>query len=190
MICGVDEAGRGPLAGPVTAAAVILPRDFPIAELADSKALTPKERDRVRRLIVENSRWALGWASHAEIDRLNILQATMLAMRRAVLQLTEPVDQVLVDGNRVPDLPYPSRSIVKGDSIVPEIMAASILAKTSRDRWMTEYALRDDRFGFERHMGYPTPDHRRRVLTFGASPIHRVSFRVSDPGLGARGRSP
>lgn len=180
MICGVDEAGRGPLAGPVTAAAVMLPRDFPRELLADSKRLTAAQRTRsaqaIRRLALA---WSIGWASHAEIDAVNILQASLLAMARAIHYLDALPDAIIVDGLHVPDVPFPVRAVVRADSTVPEVMAASILAKTARDWWMSEYARRDSRYGFERHKGYPTADHRNRLIRIGPCPIHRKSFRVS-----------
>ena len=179
-VCGVDEAGRGPLAGPVTAAAVILPPSFPVEILDDSKRLAPAmRRDRAARIMAEATAWALGWASHGEIDRMNILAATLLAMRRAVLALPILPGEVVVDGIHAPELPFPLRCQVRADATVPEVMAASILAKTARDAWMTDYALIDARYGFERHMGYPTEEHRDCVRRFGPCPIHRVTFRVS-----------
>lgn len=180
LTCGVDEAGRGPLAGPVTAGAVILPVHFPIEMLDDSKRLSVTQRNECALLIREQSMaWAVGWASHLEIDELNILGATLLAMRRAVLFLEVSPDDVVVDGVHTPDIPYPVRAVVKADSLIPAVMAASILAKTRRDAWMTEYSLRDPRYGFERHKGYPTNSHRNRIHQHGLCPIHRLSFRVS-----------
>ena len=180
LLCGVDEAGRGPLAGPVTAGAVILPKDFPIETLDDSKRLSAKRRDECARLIIKRSvAWAIGWASHLEIDQINILAATLLAMRRAVQFLDTRPESVIVDGLHSPTLPYPTKAVVKADSLIPAVMAASILAKTARDAWMTDYAIRDPRYGFERHMGYPTRDHRDRIHRYGRCPIHRRSFRVS-----------
>lgn len=189
-MCGVDEAGRGPLAGPVTATAVVLNTGFPIHELRDSKQMDKRSRERVRDLIVAHSRWAVAWASHREIDSINILQASLLAMKRAVAQIAGPFDLVLVDGNRTPDVPFPCEAVVKGDATVPEIMAASILAKTSRDQWMEWYSVRDDRYGFERHKGYPTAEHRRRILAHGPSPIHRTSFKVTCPENASRPGTP
>jgi len=180
LICGVDEAGRGPLAGPVTAGAAILPDDFPIEILDDSKRLSAKQREACTAVVMDRSiAWALGWASHLEIDQINILAATLLAMQRAVRSLEQRPQRVIVDGLHAPDLPYPTEAVVKADSLIPAVMAASILAKTARDAWMTDYSIRDPRYGFERHMGYPTRDHRERIREHGRCPIHRLSFRVS-----------
>lgn len=182
LICGVDEAGRGPLAGPVAAAAVILPRDFPRDILDDSKALDPPERTSAAAVIRARAvAWSIGWASHEEIDALNIHNATLLAMRRAVQALTVRPTQVLVDGLFCPSCGVPANAIVGGDATVPEIMAASIIAKTARDRWMEEYAGLEPAYGFDRHKGYPTPEHRRVVLAVGPSRIQRMSFRVTSP---------
>ena len=181
-ICGIDEAGRGPIAGPVTAAAVILPRDFPCEILDDSKVLTPEQRQEAAAVIRSRAIcWALGWATHVEIDEINILQATLLAMSRAVESLSVRPDQLLVDGLYCPVCGIPARAIVKGDAIVPEIMAASILAKTARDAWMEEYAKREPAYLFDQHKGYPTPEHRRLVLRLGPSAIQRRTFKVSAP---------
>jgi len=181
-VCGIDEAGRGPIAGPVTAAAVILPPSFPRECLDDSKLLTEAQRDEAAALIREQSvSWALGWATHEEIDRLNILQATLLAMKRAVDALTTRPDRLLVDGRDCPDCGIPAEAIVKGDATVPEIMAASILAKTARDAWMTEYSRVEPAYGYERHKGYPTAEHCRLVRRLGPSAIQRRTFRVRDP---------
>lgn len=180
VICGVDEAGRGPLAGPVTAAAVILPRDFPRELLNDSKRLSAPQRARgaeaIRKLAPA---WSIGWASPAEIDAVNILRASLLAMERAIQYLDASPDSIIVDGIHVPNVPFPVRALVRADATVPEVMAASILAKTARDWWMTEYARRDPRYGFERHKGYPTAEHRNRITRIGRCPIHRKSFRAS-----------
>jgi len=180
--CGVDEAGRGPLAGPVTASAVILPPDFPLDILDDSKALDPEERTAAAAVIRARAiDWSIGWATTGEIDELNIHNATLLAMRRALLALTVRPSIVLVDGLFCPSCGIPSSAIVKGDAIVPEIMAASIMAKTARDAWMEEYSRIEPAYGFDRHKGYPTPEHRRVVLTVGPSRIQRLSFRVTAP---------
>jgi ribonuclease HII len=182
LVCGVDEAGRGPIAGPVTAAAVILPPGYPVGDLADSKALSPRRRlaaaETIRRMAVA---WSVGWATHEEIDELNIHRATLLAMARAIRGLSVLPGRVLVDGLFCPDTGLPSTAIVKGDATVPEIMAASILAKTSRDAWMEGYARIEPAYGFEQHKGYPTAEHRALVLRIGPSRIHRRSFRVSSP---------
>jgi ribonuclease HII len=178
----VDEAGRGPLAGPVTAAAVILPPDFPASLLADSKALSARRRAAAAGVIREKAvAWCVGWATHEEIDELNIHRATLLAMARAVRGLAIRPGRVLVDGLHCPDTGIPSVAIVKGDATVPAIMAASILAKTSRDAWMEGYARIEPAYGFDRHKGYPTAEHRTLVLRLGPSRIHRRSFRVSPP---------
>jgi len=183
LVCGIDEAGRGPIAGPVTAAAVILPEDFPAGVLADSKALTPRQREKaealIRRLAVS---WATGWAGPQEIDLLNIHQATLRAMARALERLAVRPDLVLVDGLFAPPTALPCGTIVRGDSSEAPIMAASILAKTARDRWMRIYGRRWPQYEFERHKGYPTRRHRWLVWECGLSPIHRRSFRISPPG--------
>jgi len=181
-ICGVDEAGRGPIAGPVAAAAVILPADFPVELLDDSKLLSPAQRDEAAAMIRERSVcWALGWASHVEIDRLNILQATLRAMARAVGALAVRPDRLLVDGLYCPDCGIPAEAVVKGDATVPQIMAASILAKTARDAWMVEYARTEPAYRYEKHKGYPTAEHRALVLALGPSAIQRRTFRISAP---------
>ena len=182
-LCGIDEAGRGPLAGPVCAAAVILPPDFPVGTLADSKALSAPRRESAAALIRERAlAWALGWASPLEIDRLNILAASMLAMQRAYASLGREADLVLVDGNRIPALSVACRSVIRGDSLVPAIMAASIMAKTARDRIMERYDCLYPEYGYARHKGYPTREHRELCLRLGASPIQRVTFRVRGEG--------
>lgn len=179
IVCGVDEAGRGPLAGPVTAAAVILSADFPTGLLADSKRLPPARREAAARVIRERATaWALGWASAEEIDRINIHRATLLAMRRAVDGLAVRPTLLLVDGLFVPEAGVTGRAVVRGDATVPAIMAASILAKTARDAWMTEYATREPGYGFDRHKGYPTREHREAIARLGPCAIHRRSFRL------------
>ena len=182
LVCGIDEAGRGPIAGPVAAAAVILPPEFPIEILADSKVLSPARRLRAAACIREKAvAWAVGWATHEEIDRLNIHHATLLAMQRAVESLRIRPVRILVDGLHCPATGIPSEAIVKGDATVPQIMAASILAKTSRDAWMERYAEVEPSYGYERHKGYPTAEHREIVRRLGPSRIQRMSFRVSSP---------
>lgn len=177
MICGVDEAGRGPLAGPVYAAAVILDENRPIEGLADSKKLSEKKRDKLAVEIRQHAlAWAIGRAEVEEIDRINILQASLLAMKRAVESLPLMPGEVLVDGLHCPALAMPAKAIVKGDDSVAQIAAASILAKTARDAAML--ALHDiyPQYGFDRHKGYGTADHLAALREHGASPVHRVSF--------------
>ena len=177
FVAGVDEAGRGPLAGPVVAAAVILDPAVRIAGLDDSKLLSPRRRVdldlEIRKLAVSH---AVARVDVAVIDAINILQATMQAMREAVGQLDPAPRQVLVDGNRCPDLPCPVRAVVGGDATVAAISAASILAKVARDREMIEMDRRYPGYGFARHKGYGTRAHRDALLRFGPSPIHRLSF--------------
>lgn len=177
MICGVDEAGRGPLAGPVFAAAVILGPSHNIAGLRDSKKLSAKQRDVLSVLIRQSAAaWAVASASVEEIDTLNILQATLLAMRRAVEQLTPQPVEVLVDGLYCPNIVQPARAIVRGDDIVEEISAASILAKTARDAVMLELHALYPAYGFDRHKGYPTAAHLAALRAHGVSAVHRRSF--------------
>lgn len=176
-VCGIDEAGCGPLAGPVCAAAVILwPHDVPDG-VNDSKKLTERRREALFPEIQQRARaWGIGWASVEEIERLNILQARLLAMRRAVAQLSITADAALVDGNRDPALGLPTRLEIGGDARSPSIAAASILAKVSRDRLMTELAAQYPQYGFERHKGYGSKAHREAILRYGPCPIHRMSF--------------
>jgi len=178
LVCGVDEAGRGPLAGPVYAAAVILDPDRPILGLRDSKKLPESKRLVLAEEIKTHAlAWHVAWADVAEIEALNILHATMLAMRRAILGLTPCPELVLVDGNRCPpDLPMAARAIVKGDDLEPCISAASILAKTERDKVMRELADMYPQYGFERHAGYPVPDHLAALEAHGPCPEHRKGF--------------
>lgn len=179
LVAGVDEAGRGPLAGPVTTAAVVLPRDFTHPILTDSKKLTPKRREAIYEELMERSdiEWASDRAEAEEIDRINILKATHTSMARAVAKLAEPPDMVLIDGLSVPDFPFPQKAIVKGDSLSLSIAAASVIAKVQRDRWMIEMAEKYPQYGFERHMGYPTKAHLESLRAHGPCPIHRRSFR-------------
>ena len=177
LVAGVDEAGRGPLAGPVVAAAVILDERQPIAGLADSKKLTALRRERLFDEIRAKALCcSVAEASVEEIDRLNILQATMLAMRRAVQGLRLKPGLVLVDGNRLPVLDIPAEAIVKGDALVPAISAASILAKVHRDRWCAEVHTQYPEYGFDAHKGYGTAAHLQALRAHGASPLHRRSF--------------
>lgn len=177
LVCGVDEAGRGPLAGPVYAACVILDPARPIRGLADSKQLAPERREVLALRIRERAlAFAVASASVDEIDMLNILQATMLAMRRAVEALTLSPAEVVVDGNRCPPLAFPTRAVVRGDATVRVISAASILAKTARDAYMVElHALRPE-YGFHQHKGYGTPEHLEALRRFGACEYHRRTF--------------
>ena len=177
LICGVDEAGRGPLVGSVFAAAVILPAQHTIFGLNDSKKLSEKQRDSLALAIMEQAiAWAVASASAAEIDNINILQATMLAMSRAVEALSVTPEEVLVDGNRTPLLAVPSRAIIKGDATVQCISAASILAKVNRDTEAYELDLRHPEYGFAKHKGYGTALHMAALKEFGPIPEHRVSF--------------
>jgi ribonuclease HII len=180
LLCGIDEAGRGPLAGPVTAAAVILPDSFPKEILRDSKKLSAAKREAVlSQILMRGVAFGIGWSWPEEIDRINILQASLLAMRRAFLELPRQPGSVIVDGNRIPDLPVPCEAVVKADNTVPEVMAASIIAKVVRDRWMIRYSWFEPEYGYERHKGYPTREHRETCLRLGPSPIQRLSFRIS-----------
>ncbi len=177
MICGVDEAGRGPLCGPVVAAAVILDAKRPIPGLADSKKLSPRKRELLAQEIREKAiAWAVAEASVDEIDRLNILHASMLAMKRAVEQLAVAPTEALIDGNRCPDLLCPARAIVKGDASEPAISAASILAKTARDRIMEELDSRYPQYGLAQHKGYPTRLHLAALKAHGVTEFYRRSF--------------
>ena len=177
LVCGIDEAGRGPLAGPVVASAVILDPARPIAGLNDSKKLSEKKREQLAEAIREQAiAWAVAEASVEEIDRLNILHATFLAMQRAVAALPVKPESALVDGNRCPRLDIPVEAIVKGDGKIASIAAASIPAKTVRDHGMLELHARYPEYGFDRHMGYPTAAHFAALQAHGASPVHRRSF--------------
>jgi len=177
LVAGVDEAGRGPLAGPVFAAAVILDPLRPIVGLADSKTLSESKRDSLYILIKEAAlSWSIAAASVEEIDRLNILQATLLAMQRAVQGLSIQPEEVLVDGNRLPDLTMPAQAIVKGDSKVQAISAASILAKVERDKLMLDYHQRHPDFSFHLHKGYGTKQHLAEIERFGFLDVHRRTF--------------
>ena len=177
LVCGIDEAGRGPLAGPVCAAAVILPPHFELPGLNDSKKLTDKRRRELFPLIKEVAiAYGIGFASHEEIDDITILQATYLAMERAIAQLSVVPEQLLIDGNRAKDFGFPTRTVVKGDSLSASIAAASVLAKVSRDDLMLQAAEDYPQYGFEIHKGYGTKAHYEALSSFGPSPIHRRTF--------------
>ena len=189
--CGFDEAGRGPLAGPVTAGCVILPADFPVELLNDSKKLSEKKRVAAESVIKEKALWGLGIVDHETIDKINILQASMLAMRRAydmmmldfekwcAAQKINPAEvqiDAITDGTSCPDVPCACRCEPKADGTYPVVMAASIIAKVARDRIMTEYDKQFPAYGYAKHKGYPTADHRRICHEIGPSPIQRLSF--------------
>lgn len=177
LVCGIDEAGRGPWAGPVSAAAVIWPAGAVLpAGITDSKKLSPAARERLYGEIIAAAHVGIGEASVEEIDRLNILKATLLAMRRAVEALPVAPSHALVDGNRAPALPCPVTTLVKGDALSLSISAASIIAKVHRDRIMTEADLRLPGYGFARHMGYGTPEHSAALQRLGPTSFHRTSF--------------
>lgn len=177
LICGVDEAGRGPLAGPVCAAAVILPPHLEIPGLDDSKKLTDKRRRELMPIIQEKAvAYGIAFASHTEIDQINILQATFFAMERALAQLSVQPDFVLIDGNREKDFGLPVKTVVKGDSLSANIAAASILAKVTRDDFMEEKAKEYPQYGFEIHKGYGTKAHYAALTDYGPCPIHRMTF--------------
>ncbi len=176
-ICGVDEAGRGPLAGPVFAAAVILDPSRPIAGLRDSKKLSAAKRDELAEVIRRDAlAWAIAQCSEAEIDTLNILQATLLAMRRAIESLSVQPTLALIDGNRCPVCPVRTEAIIKGDDKVAEISAASILAKTARDAALIAMHEQYPHYAFDQHKGYPTALHLERLRAHGVSPVHRRSY--------------
>ncbi|MCL2446319.1 MAG: ribonuclease HII [Oscillospiraceae bacterium] len=178
-ICGVDEAGRGPLAGDVFAAAVILPETYDLPGLADSKTLTPKRRELLFEQIQQQAvAWAIASADVEEIDRLNILQASLLAMQRAVSALAMPADYALVDGNKLPALAIPAEYIIKGDGLCASIAAASVLAKVARDRHMAVLDEVYPGYGLARHKGYPTQAHYAALAELGATAVHRKSFRL------------
>ncbi|MBE6784422.1 MAG: ribonuclease HII [Ruminococcaceae bacterium] len=177
IVCGVDEAGRGPLAGPVCAAAVILPDGLVIEGLDDSKKLTEKKRDALYDVICEEAiSYGIAFASVEEIEEMNILQATFLAMKRAVESLNVKADLALVDGNQKPPLDIQARTLVKGDAKSPSIAAASILAKVTRDRLMVEIAEQYPQYEFSKHKGYGTKLHYEKIMEHGISPVHRRSF--------------
>lgn len=177
VLCGVDEAGRGPLAGDVYAAAVIFDEGVSIDGLNDSKKLSEKKREALFDEIIEKAKdYCIATATVEEIESLNILQATMLAMKRAVAGLDIVPDMAVIDGNRLPDLTCPAQTVVKGDSLSACIAAASILAKVSRDRYMKKLAEEYPQYQFEKHKGYGTKLHNEMILKYGPSPVHRMSF--------------
>ena len=177
VICGIDEAGRGPLMGPVVAAACILPEGFVIEGLNDSKKLTEKKRETLFDLITENAlSYCIAMATVEEIEELNILNATMLAMNRAVKGLSIPADMALIDGDKSRGFDIPTKTVVKGDATVPCIAAASILAKVSRDRMCDEYDKEYPEYGFAKHKGYGTKAHMDAIRQYGPCPVHRRSF--------------
>lgn len=177
VLCGVDEAGRGPLAGPVCAAAVILPRGLEIAWLNDSKKLSEKRREALYDVIISSAvSYGVAFAQVEEIEELNILRATFLAMNRAIARLTVRPELALIDGNRDSGIEMPSRCIVGGDARCADVAAASVLAKVTRDRYMRKMALEYPQYGFEKHKGYGTRQHYAALREYGASPIHRMSF--------------
>ena len=180
-IAGCDEAGRGPLVGPVVAACVVLPEDFPIEILGDSKKLTEKQRDEAAVIIREKATaWAITSVPHDTIDEINILNASLYAMRRSYEKIRDKVkiDRVLIDGNKVFDCEIPTQAVVKGDDKIPEIMAASILAKTYRDHLMEIADRRWPQYDFKKHKGYPTKEHLALIAKYGPCPIARKSFHV------------
>ena len=177
IICGVDEAGRGPLAGPVCAAAVILPPNAEIPGLNDSKKLSDKRRRELYPVIMEQAvAYGIGFADHKEIDEINILQATFLAMERAISQLSVKPELALIDGNREKDFGIPVKTVIHGDSLSASIAAASILAKVTRDDLMLKMAEEYPQYGFEIHKGYGTKAHYQALAEYGPSPIHRMTF--------------
>ncbi len=191
LLCGVDEAGRGPLAGCVFAAAVVLDPLRPIPGLADSKLLTPAARERLAVAIRAEARaWAIATASVEEIDRVNILQASLAAMRRAVEALAIRPDEVCVDGLHVPRMAVPARALPRADRLVPAVSAASILAKTARDAEMRELDRRFPGYGFARHKGYPTPEHLAALESLGPCEIHRRSFAPVRSAIARRALAP
>ncbi len=178
VIAGVDEAGRGPLAGPVVSAAVILPENFDVPGINDSKKLSEKKREALFPVIQRHAiAFGIGLADHEEIDQINILQASLLSMKRAVEALSVTPDYLLIDGKFIIDCTIDQRSVIKGDALSLSIAAASILAKVTRDRIMADRDLQYPEYGFRRHKGYPTKAHKEAILTHGPCPIHRKSFK-------------
>ena len=181
VIAGADEAGRGPLAGPVVAACVVLPKDFPLEVLDDSKKLTGKQRKEAEKIIKQKAdAWAVSVIDEKKIDEINILNASLLAMKESYLKIKDKIriDVLMVDGNKKPDVDILTVAVVKGDAKIPEIMAASILAKTERDRIMDMYDEKWPEYGFKKHKGYPTKEHLEMIKKYGPSPIARKTFHV------------
>lgn len=180
-IAGIDEAGRGPLAGPVVAASCILPKGAIFKELNDSKQLSPAKREKLFEEITKHPEalFGIGSCSVEEIDQLNILQATFLAMQRAVQNMPQIPDYILIDGNQMPFFSIPSMTIVEGDCKSVSIAAASIIAKVTRDRWMDEFDLKWPQYGFKQHKGYGTKAHKSALAQWGPCPIHRKTFKIS-----------
>lgn len=177
-IVGVDEVGRGPLVGPVVAAAVVLNPDKPIPGLTDSKKISEKKREALSEQIMQDAlAYSIAEASPEEIDSINILQASLLAMKRAVEGISVPIEKVYVDGNRLPELSHPAEAIIKGDSLIESISAASIIAKVHRDRMMIELDAEYPQYGFKSHKGYPTKAHFEAIREHGILPMYRKSFR-------------
>lgn len=177
LVCGVDEAGRGPLAGPVCAAAVVLPKGLILEDVNDSKKLTEKKREALFDVITEQAlEWSIAFATVEEIEEINILNAAMLAMKRAVEELKNPVDFAIIDGNRKPPLEIDCEAVVKGDAKSMSVAAASILAKVSRDRILRQYAVDYPQYGFEKHKGYGTKVHVEALKKYGPCEVHRPSF--------------
>jgi len=185
IIAGVDEVGRGPLAGPVTAAVVILNPDKPIEGLKDSKALTPGRREKLAEIIMADSLdYFVASATVEEIDQINILQASLLAMQRAIFGLKYRPEEIMVDGTHCPDVPYPVKAVIQGDKIIPAISAASILAKVQRDAFMVDLDRQYPGYGFAQHKGYGTKVHVEALHKHGVTPMHRKSFRPVSEILG------
>ncbi len=181
FLAGVDEAGRGPLAGPVVAAAVIFPPDVFIPGINDSKKLSPAAREQLYRPITESAiSIGIAWCDHQTIDQINILQATFSAMRRAIAQLNPRPDHVLVDGRPIPELDFPQTAMYHGDASCFSIAAASILAKVTRDRLMQDYDQQFPQYGFAQHKGYPTKKHIQAIIRHGYCPIHRTTFKIKN----------
>lgn len=181
IICGTDEAGRGPLAGPVVVASVVLSSSFPFSILNDSKKMSEKKRIEAEKIIKEEALfYSIKIIENTTIDKINILNASLLGMRESSIEIYKkyPFDLLLCDGNKTPDVPFATYAIIKGDSKIPQIMAASILAKNERDRIMNEYSTIYPQYHFDKHKGYPTKEHYLSIEKFGPCPIHRLSFKL------------